>query len=85
MVHSSDLIIGIDSSTTACKAVVFDSMGRVMSEGSHPIGLIHPQADWHEQLAEDWWTALQGCLKTATQGIDVERIAALSIVRRWIR
>jgi sugar (pentulose or hexulose) kinase len=79
---SGDLILGIDSSTTACKAVVFDISGRVIVESSHPIPLVRLHPDWHEQLAEDWWLALQVCLRSVTQTIAPERFAALSIAHQ---
>jgi len=70
-------VIGIDSSTTATKAVVWDREGRAVAEGRGEIGLAIPRPGWHEQDAEDWW---RSCATAVTQalasvnGSDIEAI-----------
>ena len=52
-----DLVIGIDTSTTAAKAVVWDQNGRAVAEGRATFELSSPQPGWGEQNAADWWDA----------------------------
>ena len=74
-----DLTIGIDASTTACKAIIWDLRGNLVAEGRAPIPLQKPQPNWHEQSAKDWWAALQGSLLRASAQIDRGRLAGLCI------
>jgi xylulokinase len=69
------LVIGIDSSTTACKAIAWDISGRAVAEGRASYSLLQPQPSWHEQNAEEWWngacTALRACVsQIAPHAID---------------
>jgi sugar (pentulose or hexulose) kinase len=74
-----DLVIGIDSSTTSCKAVVWDASGTLVSQGRYPVGLQQPHPTWHEQAAEEWWSAGLRALGSALEGVDKARLAALCI------
>lgn len=58
-----DLVIGIDSSTTATKAIAFDARGRIVAEGRAPIPLANPHPGWFEQEVSDWTGALTKALK----------------------
>lgn len=77
-----DLVIGIDSSTTASKAVVWDRNGRAVAEGRATFELSEPQAGWGEQNPEDWWTATSTAIRRAAQSIDARRVAALCITHQ---
>ena len=63
---SSRLVVSIDSSTTACKAIAWDARGQPLAEGRASYPVIQPLRGWHEQNAEDWWAgacrALNDCL-----------------------
>jgi sugar (pentulose or hexulose) kinase len=74
-----DLVIGLDCSTTASKAIVWDADGTALGEGRCPLPLLAPRAGWHEQSAESWWEATCQALRQATHPIDVRRVAALCI------
>ena len=74
-----DLVIGIDSSTTATKAIAFDARGRIVAEGRAPIPLSNPHPGWFEQEVSDWTGALTKALKQLTKKIDAKRIAGLAI------
>jgi len=74
-----DLIIGIDSSTTACKAVVFDIHGQTVSIGREALPLLKPQPAWHEQPVESWLHAAQTALQQALAQVDKNRLAGVSI------
>ncbi|HVO70725.1 MAG TPA: FGGY-family carbohydrate kinase [Aggregatilineaceae bacterium] len=77
-----DLIIGIDSSTTACKAIAWDRTGHPISESRVDLELLSPQPNWYEQHAEDWWDTLVAVLRALTAQIDARRVAALCIAHQ---
>ncbi|MCX7682916.1 MAG: FGGY family carbohydrate kinase [Anaerolineae bacterium] len=76
---AADLLLGIDSSTTACKAIVWDTRGRSLAEGRAPLPLEMPRPAWHEQPADAWWEACVQAIRTAVAYVDASRIAALGI------
>jgi len=74
-----DLVIGIDSSTSATKAIAWDARGRAVAEGRAPIALSNPKAGWFEQSPLDWWSSAVGAIRGVLETVDPERIAALAI------
>jgi xylulokinase len=74
-----DLVIGIDSSTTATKAIAFDERGRIVAEGRASIPLANPHPGWFEQEVSDWTGAATKALKQLTKKVDARRIAGISI------
>lgn len=77
-----DLVIGVDSSTTACKGIAWDRQGRAVAEGRANFDLISPNPNWYEQRAEDWWEALCKVLRAITSQVSADRIAALCITHQ---
>ena len=77
-----DLVIGIDCSTTAAKAVVWSTSGRAVAEGRAPFSLSSPHPGWGEQDPADWWKAVVKAIEGAARKIDAKRIAALSITHQ---
>jgi sugar (pentulose or hexulose) kinase len=76
---SSNLVIGLDSSTTGTKAIAFDKHGKAVARASEPIPLSSPQPNYYEQDPDDWWVSAQKALRKITRQIDSGRIAALAI------
>jgi sugar (pentulose or hexulose) kinase len=76
---SRDLVIGIDSSTSATKAIAWDPEGRVVAEGRAPIALSNPHPGWFEQDPGEWWGSTAAALQQVTAKIDAARIAAIGI------
>jgi sugar (pentulose or hexulose) kinase len=74
-----DVVIGIDSSTTATKAIAWKRDGSVAGVGRSPIPLASPGNDRYEQNPEDWWAAASKALRELFQRVAPERIAALAI------
>jgi len=74
-----DLVIGIDSSTSATKAIAWDRQGRVVAEGRASIALDNPHPGWFEQDAGEWWTSTVTALRQVTEKIDAARIAGIGI------
>ena len=80
--HPSSLVIGLDCSTSACKAVVWDCHGNAIARGYSPLSLIIPQPTWHEQTAESWWTATVQAIRQAVSQIDGRQLKALCIAHQ---
>jgi xylulokinase len=73
------LVLGIDVSTTATKAVLVDERGAVRGVGSAEYGFRTPRPLWSEQDPGLWWdgaiTAIGSVLETAgVTGGDVEAV-----------
>ncbi len=77
-----DYVIGIDCSTTAAKAVVWDARGEAISQARRSFELSQPHPGWGEQNAEDWWTATAEAIRRAVQTVDASRIGALTITHQ---
>lgn len=67
---TAPLVIAIDASTTACKALVFGADGRLVAEARAPITLANPEPDGWEQDAEEWWDATERALAGAVRALD---------------
>jgi sugar (pentulose or hexulose) kinase len=78
----SEIVVGIDSSTTATKAIAWDFFGKKIAEGFSPIRLISPQLNYYEQNPDDWWHSMELSLQNLTHQIDKERITALGIANQ---
>jgi xylulokinase len=74
-----DLVIGIDSSTSATKAIAWDEKGRAVAEGRAAIALSNPQPGWFEQDPAEWWSSTVAALRQVTRTVDAARIAAIGI------
>ncbi|MFO1034459.1 MAG: FGGY family carbohydrate kinase [Hyphomicrobiales bacterium] len=74
-----DLVIGVDSSTTACKAIAFDRKGRAVAEGRASIAISNPRMGWFEQDVAAWTGAAATALRQLTRKISRDRIAGLAI------
>ena len=73
------LVIGLDCSTTATKAIAFDRKGNVEAQVHESIPLSSPQAHYFEQDPNDWWRSAQRALKRLARQVGPERIQALAI------
>lgn len=74
-----DLIVAVDCSTTASKAVVFDAMGRAVATARSPIATANPGIGLHEQNPEDWWTATRTALRQVMFDVDSSRIRSVTV------
>lgn len=76
---SNPLVIGLDSSTTACKAIAWDAAGHSVASGRTPIGMRKARPGWHEQSAADWWQAAALALRQVCDQVDPQRLAGVAI------
>lgn len=74
-----DLVIGIDSSTSATKAIAWDVGGRLVGEGRATIPMSNPSPGRFEQKASDWWGSTTKALSQLLSQIDPNRVAGVSI------
>ena len=77
-----DLVLTLDASTTACKAIVWDRNGHPLSEGRAEIRLNSPAPLGFEQDAEEWWSAAASALRVAASGVEADRIRGLCIANQ---
>ncbi|HHY54249.1 MAG TPA: xylulose kinase [Chloroflexi bacterium] len=81
-ISNEPLVIGIDSSTTACKAIAWDRRGRAVAEGRASYPLLQPEPAWHEQNAEDWWAGACKALRECISQIDARQVQAIAITHQ---
>jgi xylulokinase len=65
------LVLGIDVSTTATKAVLIDEAGAVRAIGVAEYAFETPQPLWSEQAPRLWWDAAQAAIRSALASADV--------------
>src|SRR5512142_425004 len=78
----SPLVLGLDSSTTACKAIIWDCRGTSVARGYNSLALLAPQPAWHEQPAESWWVSMTHAIRQAVSQVDSRRLKALCIAHQ---
>lgn len=74
-----DLVLGIDASTTAIKAIAWTRDGKPVAEGRAPVALSMPVPNYYEQEPADWWTATRLALSQVTEAVEPARIKAISV------
>ncbi|WP_192256144.1 xylulokinase [Mesorhizobium caraganae] len=77
-----DVVIGIDASTTAVKAIAFARDGTELFQARETYPLSNPKPGHFEQDAEHWWAALISALQQVTDKIGAARIAAIAIAHQ---
>ncbi len=73
--------IGIDSSTTATKALLMDADGAVVAIGRSEYSFATPRPLWSEQDPHLWWDATVDAVRQAlaTSGIDPSEIVGIGL------
>lgn len=82
MSDTEPYVVGIDSSTTSAKAIVWDLRGAPVSEGRAEIPWQRPARGQYEQRPDDWWSACCAALRAAVAGIPGRRIAAVAVANQ---
>jgi len=77
--EKQSLVVGLDCSTTATKAIAFDKEGNVVARALEAIPLFSPEPNYYEQDPADWWSSAQKALRGITRQIDPARIKALAV------
>jgi len=76
---AQDVVIGLDSSTTATKAIAWLRDGSVAAAGRGPIPLDSPGPNLYEQNPADWWSSASAALRELLHQVSPARVAALAI------
>jgi xylulokinase len=76
------LVIGIDSSTNACKAIAWDPDGVPVAEARATYPLLRPEPDWYEQDADQWWTGTVEAIRHLVRQVSPERFQAICIANQ---
>lgn len=79
---SGPLVIAVDSSTTATKALIVDARGAVLAQGRDTYPMATPARDHYEQDATHWVAAADAAIATAVAALspaDRTRIAGLCV------
>jgi xylulokinase len=79
---TTPLVIGVDSSTTACKAIAWDRHGRAVAEGRASYPLLQPRPNWYEQDAERWWSGACAALRELLGQVSAAQVEALCITHQ---
>jgi len=70
------LLLGIDISTTAAKALLINEAGSVVKSCSTPITISQPRPLWSEQDPEEWWRGTITSTRAALQDVDSGQVGA---------
>ena len=75
------LVLGLDVSTTATKAVLMDAEGEVKAVGASEYGYETPRPLWSEQDPALWWDATVEATRAALEqaGVDGGAVAAVGL------
>jgi sugar (pentulose or hexulose) kinase len=79
---NADLVLGIDCSTTASKAVAWDRNGVAVAEGRAPLHLQTPHPGWGEQDANQWWDATTKATRQVMSRVNPQRIASICVTHQ---
>ncbi|MEX3940780.1 FGGY-family carbohydrate kinase [Paraburkholderia sp. BR10937] len=72
-------LLGVDSGSTATKAVVFDTSGRTVAVGSGRVEQRQPRARHVERDMQAVWAAACGAIRDALHKIPADSIAAVGV------
>lgn len=64
--------LGVDVGTASVRAGLFSSTGNMLGSASEPIDVLTPQAEWHEQSAEQIWQAVLNTVSEAQSQAGVQ-------------
>lgn len=73
------LLLGVDVSTTATKALLADERGRIVAVASSSYDLTTPRASWAEQEPELWWDAAVQSIREALAVADQDPSAVAAV------
>lgn len=76
----SEVLLGIDIGTSACKAAVFDRNGTVLAQANENYPVSYPKPGWAEQNPSDWWDSVCKAIHTILdKGIRASNIIGIGI------
>ncbi|WP_027123692.1 glycerol kinase GlpK [Mycoplasmoides pirum] len=84
MNNNKKYVIALDSGTTSCRTIIFNSKGEAVSKSSSEFTQYFPKSGWVEHDALEIWTTQLGTLQSAKAkgNIKSEHIAAIGITNQ---
>jgi sugar (pentulose or hexulose) kinase len=76
------VVIGIDLSTTTCKAIAWTNEGALVAQARAPLSLQQPVPGAYEQDPQAWWAAAQQALRGLTAQLGARAVAAVAVVNQ---
>jgi len=76
------MILALDQSTSATKAVLFDTRGKVVDKASRNHRQVYPQPGWLEHDAEEIWRNVLAVIGEIAKRNNLNKLAALSITNQ---
>jgi glycerol kinase len=73
------LLLAIDQGTSATKAVLVDTQGRIVARASAPLAQAHPRPGWVEQSAEEIWRSVQDAVAACVADDDAASVTAVGL------
>ena len=75
------VLLGIDVSTTASKALLINEKGEMLATATHPHTLLTNKTLWSEQDPKEWWQAVTISIRAVIEkaGIAGEAISAIGL------
>src|SRR3954468_1868749 len=73
------LLLGIDTGTSATKAVLCDERGAVLATASAPHSIQRPRPGWSEQDPREWWSAAVDAVRGVLRGKDPGEVGAIGL------
>jgi len=73
--------LGIDSSTTATKAILIDGAGKILGVAASEYGYETPHPLWSEQDPQLWWTAAVASIRQVVKeaSVDADKVAGIGL------
>lgn len=76
------MIIAIDSGTTSCRTLAFDSVGNCVALAQQEFPQLYPQPGWVEHDPEQIWTAQKATLDAVVAQVGKQNIQAIGITNQ---
>lgn len=79
-INVSEVLLGIDIGTSACKVAAFDSNGTVMAQANENYPVYYPKPGWAEQNPADWWASVCKAIHSILdKGVNASDIIGIGI------
>lgn len=76
----SEVLLGIDIGTSACKAAAFDENGTVLAQANESYPVYYLKPGWAEQNPVDWWSSVCKAIHTVLdRGVNASDIVGIGI------
>lgn len=77
--HDDTLLLGIDVGTTNCKALVFDTGGRLCASGGAPTPTRRPRPGWAEYDPQTLWETVVAVVRQALAQVDAAQVRGVAV------